>query len=69
MEFHAGSITYDMTNYHIYSEIGADTPAAIIEVGFMNLDRDILVNRSDVVAQGVTDGILCFVHREPLSGL
>ena len=69
MQFHAGSITYDMEYYHIYSEIAADTPAAIIEVGFMNLDRDILVNRSDVVAQGVTDGILCFVHREPLGGV
>ena len=69
MQFHAGSITYDMQYYHIYSEIAADTPAAIIEVGFMNLDRDILVNRSDVVAQGVADGILCFVHREPLGGV
>ena len=66
MQFHSGSITYDMQHYHAFSEIAADTPAAIIEVGFMNLDRDMLVGQSDLVAQGVTDGIMCFVRSEPL---
>ena len=38
MNFHAGSITYDMEYYHAFREVNAKTPAAIIEVGFMNLD-------------------------------
>lgn len=66
LKFHAGSITYDMQYYHAYREIAPDTPAAIIEVGFLNLDRDILVNRANVVADGVADGILCYVRNERL---
>ena len=54
-----------MTFYHAYREIAPDTAAAIIEVGFMNLDRDMLVNHPDLVAQGITDGILCYVFQEP----
>lgn len=68
MFFHANSITYDMTYYHAYREIAPETPAAIIELGFMNLDRDILTNHPDVVALGVTEGILCYVYGEPISG-
>ena len=66
LKFHAGSITYDMEYYHAYREIAPQTPAAIIEVGFLNLDRDILVNHTDVVSDGLTDGILCYVRNERL---
>lgn len=66
LKFHAGSITYDMQYYHAYREIAPRTPAAIIEVGFMNLDRDILVNNVSVVADGVADGVLCYVRNESL---
>lgn len=64
MNFHAGSITPDMTSYHGFNEIAAGTPAAIIEVGFLNLDRDMLTNHPDLVAQGVAEGVLCFVRNE-----
>ncbi len=66
MNFHAGSITYDMEYYHAFRELDAETPAAIIEVGFMNLDRDMLTNNSSTVAQGVANGILCYVRNERL---
>ena len=66
LKFHAGSITYDMQYYHAYREIAPQTPAAIIEVGFMNLDRDILVNHVDVVADGVAEGVLCYARNERL---
>ncbi|HJO90183.1 MAG TPA: N-acetylmuramoyl-L-alanine amidase, partial [Anaerolineales bacterium] len=66
MNFHAGSITFDMEYYHVFRELNAKTPAAIIEVGFMNLDRDILTNNSSTVAQGVANGILCYVRDERL---
>ena len=66
MNFHAGSITYDMEYYHAFRELNSKTPAAIIEVGFMNLDRDMLTNNSSTVAQGVANGILCYVRNERL---
>lgn len=62
--FHANSITPDMTQYHAFSEIDPNTITAIIETGFLYLDRDILTKRTDVVAEGVTQGILCFVNNE-----
>lgn len=67
LPFHSGSVTGDMTNYHAFSEINNDTTAAIIESGFMNLDRDILTQHPDVIANGITSGILCFVRNEDVA--
>ena len=64
MTFHANSITADMTEYHAFSEIDPNTITAIIETGFLNLDRDILTNQTDRVAEAVTQGILCFINNE-----
>jgi N-acetylmuramoyl-L-alanine amidase len=55
------TITYDMKRYHAYYEIDPSTPAAIIEVGFMLEDRDLLTQRPDIVARGIADGLICFV--------
>jgi N-acetylmuramoyl-L-alanine amidase len=62
--FHADSITHDMTQYHTFYEIHPNTPGAIIEVGFMLADRPLLTQRPDLVAQGIIDGILCFLEGE-----
>jgi len=56
----------DMTDYHTFNEINTETTAAIIETGFLNLDRDILTNQTDLIAQGVVNGILCFTRNEDL---
>lgn len=61
------SITVDMTSYHAFAEIDPNTTAAIIEVGFLNLDREILTQKSDLIAQGITDGILCYLNNEALN--
>ena len=66
MTFHAASITADMTEYHAFSEIDPNTITAIIETGFLNLDREILTEHTDQVAEGVTQGILCFVNNETI---
>ncbi len=58
------SLTVDMTNYHTFREIHPLTPAAIIELGFMKDDRELLTNQPDLLAQGVTEGILCFLQPE-----
>lgn len=61
------SVTVDMTSYHVFDQIDTDTPALIIEVGFMNLDRQLLTKHADLVARGITNGILCFINNEDLS--
>jgi len=66
LSFHASSITPDMTQYHGFDELHVSTPAAIIETGFMYLDRRILTEEPYRVAQGVIDGIICFVRGEPV---
>lgn len=64
LSFHYNTVTRDMTEYHAFSETHSDTTAAIIETGFLNLDREILTKNTDLVAQGVASGILCFVRNE-----
>lgn len=64
LKFHANTVTFDMTKYHAFYEIDVKTPAAIIETGFMYLDRDILTNHNDRVAQGIYNGIVCFLQGE-----
>lgn len=61
---HKGSITVDMTDYHAFRATDPVTSAAILETGFLNLDRAVIVGRPDVVSDGVVAGILCFVNNE-----
>jgi N-acetylmuramoyl-L-alanine amidase len=58
---HTG-MTRDMTNYHTFSEVSLDTPTAIIEVGFMRNDRAVLTQNPDLIAQGIVNGIRCFLQ-------
>lgn len=65
MYFHENSITPDMTLYHSFAEIDADTPAAIVETGFLHLDYDIIVKQPDLPATGIANGLLCFLGMTP----
>jgi N-acetylmuramoyl-L-alanine amidase len=62
LSFHENSITFDMTEYHAFFEIAPDTPAAIIEIGFMAADRALLTRRPDLIARGIFEGIECFLE-------
>ena len=55
-----------MTEYQTFREVHSQTPAVIIETGFMYLDRDILAKEPEKVARGIADGILCYVNNEPI---
>jgi N-acetylmuramoyl-L-alanine amidase len=66
LQNHPGSVTWDMTGYHSFSEIDAATPAVIIEMGFLYLDRVFLTQHADQAAQGIAEGILCFSRNEPV---
>ncbi|MCS7252048.1 MAG: N-acetylmuramoyl-L-alanine amidase [Thermoflexus sp.] len=65
LRFHKDSITYDMTEYHAFREIAPETPAAIIEVGFLYLDRDLLTRERKRVVEGIVEGLRCFLEEGP----
>ena len=67
LSLHSTSVTADMTSYHAFGEIHESTPAAIIETGFMNLDRQFLTGRPEVAAQGIVAGILCYINNESIT--
>ena len=67
LRFHQGSITRDMTEYHTFNEVHSQTPAAIIETGFLYLDRDFLMENPDLAARGIAEGVLCYINNEPTS--
>ncbi len=64
LSFHHNTVTANMLEYHGFYKIDALTPAAIIETGFMNLDRGVLTKRAADVGRGITEGLLCFLNRE-----
>jgi N-acetylmuramoyl-L-alanine amidase len=53
----------DMADYHAFREISLTTPGAIIEIGFMLGDRELITGRADLVSKGIIDGILCFLNK------
>jgi len=61
MLFDADTISEHMRDYHAFREIAYDTPGAIIELGFMNDDRNVLLYRQDRLAKALVDGIQCFL--------
>ncbi len=64
LPFRKNQVTDDMRFYHTFEEIHSNTPAAIIETGFLNLDRQFLLEHTDIVARGISDGILCYLYNE-----
>ena len=64
MDLHENSITRDMTSYHSFREIDPNTPAAIIETGFLYLDYDMIVKQPDKPAEGIANGIFCFLKAQ-----
>lgn len=59
-------LTRDMTDYHIFREIHISTPGAIMELGFMKDDREILTTQPDLLAQAIVDGIECYLDPNAL---
>lgn len=64
LPYNTGGITVNMTDYHAFSVIKTTTTAAIIEVGFLNLNRALLVDHPDTVADALVAGVLCFINNE-----
>ena len=64
LDFHENSITNDMTFYHSFNELDPNTPAAIVETGFLRLDYDMIVKQPELPADGIANGILCFLKTQ-----
>jgi N-acetylmuramoyl-L-alanine amidase len=67
LRYHPNSVTRDMTSYHTFNEVNSQTPAAIIETGFLYLDREFLTKHADEAARGIVEGVLCYVNNEPVN--
>lgn len=70
-------VTDDMTDYYAFAWFRYDhalaphTAAAIVELGFIShpADRELLVERQEVVARGIVEGLLRFLDAVPRSVL
>ncbi len=67
LRYHYQSVTNDMTRYHAFSEIDPNTTAGIIEIGFLNLDQEILTSDPELLADGIVAGIKCYMNNEGVS--
>ena len=55
------NLTADMTDYHVWHKIHPLTPGVIMEMGFMLADRQILTEEPELLAQALSNGILCLL--------
>lgn len=77
MSYDAAHISRAMLGYYAFNwsryqhTTSPFTPSVILELGFLShdVDREILVERADVVASGVAKGILAFLDSAPRSKL
>jgi|GraSoiStandDraft_41_1057321.scaffolds.fasta_scaffold473804_3 hypothetical protein len=67
LQEHTNTITPDMQYYHAFNEITPTTPGAIIELGFMNDDKELL-KQGDLPVKGLLDGIRCFAAKQGIIG-
>ena len=59
---HPDTVTHDMTEYHAFRRIDPQTPAAIIEIGFLGGDQQLLNDDPRLVARGIVESLNCFLE-------
>lgn len=59
---HADTITHNMTEYHAFRKVAPTTPAAILELGFLGGDQELLTTNAEVAARGVVESVRCFLE-------
>ena len=77
LEYDPLHISRNMTGYYLFSwsrfqhSVSPHTPAVILEMGYVSSDHDraLMLDRPDVVAGGVADGILRFLSKTPRSAI
>lgn len=66
LSYKYNEVTTDMSSYHPFDEVNSITPIVILEAGYLNLDRQILTEKPDLLAFGIASGVLCYVRGEPI---
>lgn len=61
LKYHYQTTSNEIRNYHPFDQLDPLTAAMIFELGYMNLDQDILSNRPQVLADGIAEGLNCFL--------
>lgn len=61
---HPNTVTHDMTEYHAFKRIHHQTPAAILEMGFLGGDQALLTQEQDRIAQAIVAATRCFLIAE-----
>ena len=61
------TVSQDMSEYHAFEKFADDTPSAIMEAGYMLLDKEILTQNPALIAHGIAEGIRCYVYNEPIN--
>lgn len=61
LPYHPNTLTHDMFEYHAFNKVAPETPAVILEMGFMGGDQRLLSQEQSLVARGIADSILCFL--------
>jgi N-acetylmuramoyl-L-alanine amidase len=75
LDYDATHITNNMKNYFAFNwsryqhAVAAHTPAVILEMGYVSSDDDraLMLDRADVVANSVADGVMKFLNDTPRS--
>ena len=67
LRFNANTITKDMTDYHAFGEINKRPPPPLLKPDSWLPTARILMDHTDKVAEGIREGVLCFVRNEPVS--
>jgi N-acetylmuramoyl-L-alanine amidase len=61
---HPNTVTHDMTEYHAFKRIHHQTPAAILEMGFLGGDQALLTQEQDRIAHAIVEATRCFLIAE-----
>ena len=67
LEFRGNTISSDSEMFYAYNMINDYTTASIIETGYLNLDYRVLTEKTGKIAQGIADGILCYINNETVT--
>lgn len=64
LAYHAHTVTHDMLGYYAFNRIPSTLPAAILEMGFLGGDQDLLTQQPDRVAEGISASLLCYLESQ-----
>lgn len=62
--YHPNTLTHDMFEYHVFKKVLPQTPAVILEMGFLGGDQPLLASEQSLIASGITDSIICFLEKQ-----